>query len=146
MVVFLHRFADISILLLTSSRTSSSPTGRRWRRWSSSCTATVCRYFKLVTYFLKDFLHPDREKVEEMVVFIHRYADYFNLVTDLFKDFVHSDREKVEEMVVFLHSYSMQIFQTGHLLPQGLPPSRQGEGGGDGRLYTQVCRLFQNGR
>jgi len=34
----------------------------------------VCGHitYESVTYFLKDFLHPDREKVEEMVVFLHR--------------------------------------------------------------------------
>jgi hypothetical protein len=37
----------------------------------------VCGHitYESVTYFLKDFLHPDREKVEEMVVFLHRYTD-----------------------------------------------------------------------
>jgi potassium large conductance calcium-activated channel subfamily M alpha protein 1 len=46
----------------------------------------VCGHitYESVTYFLKDFLHPDREKVEEMVVFLHRYADYFNIVIDIF--------------------------------------------------------------
>jgi hypothetical protein len=36
----------------------------------------VCGHitYESVTYFLKDFLHPDREKVEEMVVFLHRYT------------------------------------------------------------------------
>ena len=34
----------------------------------------VCGHitYESVTYFLKDFLHPDREKVEEVVVFLHR--------------------------------------------------------------------------
>jgi potassium large conductance calcium-activated channel subfamily M alpha protein 1 len=34
----------------------------------------VCGHitFESVTYFLKDFLHPDREAVEEAVVFLHR--------------------------------------------------------------------------
>ncbi len=36
--------------------------------------------FKLVSYSLKDFLHPDREKVEEMVVFLHRSSrSYYSL-------------------------------------------------------------------
>jgi hypothetical protein len=76
--------------------------------------------------------------VEEMVVFLLRYTDYFNMINDIFYNLFRPDREKVEEMVVFLHRFSMQIFQTGHLLPEGLPPSRQGESGGDGRLLAQV--------
>jgi hypothetical protein len=89
MVVFLQRYADISNWSPTSSRISSIPTGRRWMRWSSSYTG----------------------------------MQTISKCTNLFNDFFHPGRGKVEEMVVFLHRYSMQIFQTGHLLPQGLPPS-----------------------
>jgi hypothetical protein len=46
----------------------------------------------MVPNLIKDFLHSDREKVEEMVVFLHKYADYFKMVTNLFKDFFHPGR------------------------------------------------------
>jgi hypothetical protein len=71
----------------------------------------------MVTFFLKDFLHPDREKVEEMVVFLHRYS----MATYFLKDFLYPDKEKVEEMVVFLHRYSMATY----FLKDFLHPDRE---------------------
>jgi hypothetical protein len=86
----------------------------------------------MVTCFLKDFLYPDREKVEEMVVFLHRYADYFNMVTNLFKDFLHPGRGMEEEMVVFLHRYA--DISKWSLTSSSASSSWQGEESGNGRL------------
>jgi hypothetical protein len=62
----------------------------------------------MVTNLFKGFFHPGKEKVDEMVVFLHRYTDYFNMVPSLFKNFLRTGKEKIAEMVIFLQRYAVK--------------------------------------
>jgi hypothetical protein len=104
MVVFLHRYS-MQIFQTGHLLPQRLPQSRQEEGGGDGRLPAQVQYpdfFKMVTYFLNDFLHPNREKVEEMVVFLHRYADYFNMVTSLFKNFLRPGKEKIAEMVIFL--------------------------------------------
>ena len=92
----------------------------------------VCGHitYESVTYFLKDFLHPDREKVEEMVVFLHRYNPLSTNGVAAPCDVTVLSANQEEDGISIAFSY---IFST--LIERG--------GGDGGYILTFFCFMIQ---